>query len=289
MQLFIDQVVNGLTAGSEYALIAAGLALIFGVVEIVNFAQGELYMAGAYFLYIAQTHFHLPYAFALLVQLVMMALLGVLFYVVVIRRILERGWQVQLVATLAVSILLVNLAIVTAGSLPKTVNSSLTYEIVTAGPVRLSAQRILVFATAIVAFALLASFLKYTKTGRAMRAVAQNRQAAAVVGVPIQRIGLAAVVIGCLLCGLASGTIAPLHNVEPTMGMLVIIKAFAAVIMGGFGNVTGAIVSAFVLGLTESFAIGYISSAYADAIVFAVMIVVLLFRPNGVFGKAVRT
>jgi branched-chain amino acid transport system permease protein len=288
MELFLDQVVNGLTAGSEYALIAAGLALIFGVVEIVNFAQGELYMIGAYFLYIAQSFLDLPYGLALLVELVMMALLGVLFYVVVIRRILNRGWQVQLVATLAVSILLVNVAIVTAGALPKTVNSSLTYQIVEIGSLRLSVQRILVLATAVAAFAALASFLKYTKTGRAMRAVAQNREAAAVVGVPIQRIGLVAVVVASLFCGLASGTIAPLHNVEPTMGMIVIIKAFAAVIMGGFGNVTGAVVSAFFLGLTEAFAIGYISSAYADAIVFGVMIVVLLVKPNGIFGKAVR-
>jgi branched-chain amino acid transport system permease protein len=288
MELFLDQVVNGLTAGSEYALIAAGLALIFGVVEIVNFAQGELYMAGAYFLYIAQAHLGLPYGLALVVELLMMALLGVVFYLVVVRRILNRGWQVQLVATLAVSILLVNLAIVMAGALPKTVNSSLTYDIVTIGSLRLSVQRILVFATAIAAFAMLASFLKHTKTGRAMRAVAQNREAAAVVGVPIQRIGLVAVVVASLFCGLASGTIAPLHNIEPTMGVIVIVKAFAAVIMGGFGNVTGAVVSAFVLGLTEAFAIGYISSAYADAIVFGVMIAVLLFRPNGVFGKAVR-
>jgi branched-chain amino acid transport system permease protein len=288
MQLFIDQLVNGLTAGSEYALIAAGLALIFGVVEIVNFAHGELYMLGAYFLYVAQTYLNLPYGLALLVELVMMAGLGVVFYLLVIRRILNRGWQVQLVATLAVSILLINLVIVTAGALPKSVNSSLAYQIVTLGSLRLSVQRILVLGTALVAFAALASFLKYTKTGRAMRALAQNREAAAVVGVPVQRIGLVAVVVASLFCGLASGTIAPLHNVEPTMGTIVIIKAFAAVIMGGFGNVTGAVVSAFFLGLTEAFAIGYISSAYADAIVFAVMIVVLLLRPNGVFGRAVR-
>lgn len=288
MDLLLDELVNGLTAGAEYALIAAGLALIFGVLEIVNFAQGELYMVGAYFLYLAQAQLHLPYGVALVVDLLGMALLGVVFYTVVIRRILGRGWQVQLVATLAVSILLVNLAIVTAGSLPKTVESALVDKVVSVGTLHVSVQRLVVLATAVVAFAVLAWFLRSTRTGRAMRAVAQNREAATVVGVPIQRIGLATVVIGSVLCGLAAGTISPLYNVAPTMGSLVIVKAFAAVIMGGFGNVGGAIASAFVLGVAEALAIGYVSAAYADAIVFGVMIVVLLVRPEGVLGKAVR-
>lgn len=289
MTLFLNELVNGLTAGSEYALIAAGLALIFGVLEIVNFAQGELYMVGGYLLYLAETHLKLSYVPALLVSIVGMALVGVIFYFVVIARILNRGWQVQLVATLAASIIMVNVAIVVAGSLPVTVTSPIAYNNIIAGPLRMSEQRLIVFGAAFVAFAGLYALLRFTKIGRAMRAVAQNREAATVVGVPIRRIGLVAVVVGSVLCGLAAGTISPLYNVSPTMGSLVIIKAFAAVIMGGFGNVTGAVISAFVLGLTESFSIGYVTSAYADAIVFAVMIAVLLLRPNGVFGRAVRT
>jgi branched-chain amino acid transport system permease protein len=288
MTLFLNELVNGLTAGSEYALIAAGLALIFGVLEIVNFAQGELYMVGAYVLYLAETHLKLAYVPALLVTLVGMAIFGAIFYFVVIARIINRGWQVQLVATLAASIIMVNVAIVVAGSMPLNVTSPIAYTNVSAGPLRMSEQRILVFGLALLAFAALYALLRFTKTGRAMRAVAQNREAATVVGVPIRRIGLVAVVAGSVLCGLAGATISPLYNVSPTMGSIVIIKAFAAVIMGGFGNVTGAVISAFVLGLTESFSIGYVTSAYADAIVFAVMIAVLLLRPNGVFGRAVR-
>jgi branched-chain amino acid transport system permease protein len=121
-----------------------------------------------------------------------------------------------------------------------------------------------------------------------MRALAQNRAACAAVGIPVHRTSLLAVVTGCALAGVAGALIPVLTNVLPTMGLLLTIKGFAAVIMGGFGNVTGAIVSAFVLGIVEALATGYVSSAYADAFVFGVLILVLLLRPRGVFGRAIR-
>jgi branched-chain amino acid transport system permease protein len=288
VELFLDQLLNGITVGAEYALIAAGLALIFGVLEVVNFAHGEFYMAGAFMLWFAEAELGLAYLLSALVTLVGMAAFGALFYLGVVRRILNRGWQVQIVATLAASILLVNLAIVVAGSLPKRVESGLAASVVDLGPLHFSWQRVVIIAAALVAFTALALFLRYTKTGTAMRAVAQNREAAAVVGISVERIGLAAVICAAVLAGVASVTIPPLYTVEPTMGSLVVIKAFAAVIMGGFGNVTGAIVSAFVLGITEAYAVAYISSEYATAVVFAVMILVLLVKPNGLFGRAVR-
>jgi branched-chain amino acid transport system permease protein len=288
VSFFLDQVVNGLTSGAEYALVAAGLALIFGVLEIVNFAHGEFFMLGSYLLWIGEAHLGLPYGVAAPVGIVGMAVFGGVFYLLVIRRILGKGWQIQLVATLAVSILMINLAIVLAGSLPKNVHSSLAASGLSAGGLHVSYQRIVVVVAALVSFTALALFLRLTKTGKSMRAVAQNREAASVAGIPIQRVGFVAVMCAAALAGVASVTISPLYNVSPTMGSLPVIKAFAAVIMGGFGNVTGAIISAFVLGLAEAFSIGYVSSAYADAIVFSLMIIVLLVRPQGVFGKAVR-
>lgn len=285
----LTQLVIGLTAGAEYAVIAAGLALLFGVLQIVNFSHGELYMLGAYLLHLAQTRLGLGYVPASLLVLVGMTVFGVVFYVVVIRRVLNRGWQVQIVATLATSILMINLAIVVVGSLPRTVSSDgLTSALVRLGPVQFSWQRVLVVAAACLSFLGLALFLKYTKTGTAMRALAQNREAAAVVGIPVERIGLIAVVLASLLAAVASVTVTPLYQAEPTMGMLVTLKAFAAVIVGGFGNVRGAIVAAFVIGVTEAFAVGVVGSEYASAIVFGLMIVVLLVRPHGVFGKVAR-
>lgn len=288
MHVFIDEVVNGLTLGSEYALVAAGLALIFGVVQIVNFAHGELYMVGAYLLYLAQTYLNWPYVPAAALAVLAMGLFGLIFYVAVIRTMIGKGWQLQLVATLAASVVLINLAIVTVGSIPKVVVSPLTATILTAYFVRLSAQRLVVLVCALVAFAGLYGFLKYTKAGKAMRAMSQNRDAAVVVGIPIERVTLSAVVTGAMLAGVAAVTIPPLSNVNPTMGASVTLQAFAAVVMGGFGNVTGAIVSAVLLGLAEAIGIIWVPSEYADAIVFGVMIAVLLFRPHGLFGRAAR-
>jgi branched-chain amino acid transport system permease protein len=217
-----------------------------------------------------------------------MTAFGAVFYQVVVRRVVAIGWQNQLVATLAASILLVNLAIVSAGSLPKFVYSPLVSEVVNVAGMTFSLQRVLIIACALASFAGLYVLLRYTKPGKAMRALAQNREAAIVVGIPVHRIGLVAVMTGAGLAGVAAATIPVLSNVQPTMGLIVTLKAFAAVVMGGFGNVTGAIVSAFVIGVVEALGVGYISSAYGDAFVFGILILVLLIRPHGVFGRAIR-
>jgi branched-chain amino acid transport system permease protein len=289
MQVLLDQITNGLTRGAEYALVAAGLALIFGVVQIVNFAHGEFYMVGAYFLFVAQAVMGLPYALGALTAILAMTIFGGVFYVLVIERIIGKGWQTQLVATLAASVLLVNVAIVLAGSVPQTVVSPLSDAILSIGTVHFSAQRLLVLVLAIIAFAALYVFLRFTKVGKAMRAISQNRDAAVVVGIPVNRMALAAVIVGSALAGVAAVTIPPLSNVSPTMGSIVTLKAFAAVVMGGFGNVSGAVVSALILGIVEALGVGFISSEYGDAIVFGAMILVLLVRPYGLFGRPLRS
>lgn len=288
MSGLVDQLVNGLTLGSQYALVAAGLALVFGVLEIVNFAQGELVMVGAYLLYAGSAYLGLPYPVAALATVAGMVVVGIAFYLVVVHRILHRGWQVQLVATLAVSIVLVNLATVVEGSLPKTVYSEQSVHTVQLAGTTVAVQRLVVLGVTAVTFGLLVVFLHRTRTGRAMRALAQNREAAVVVGLPAARIGLVTVATAAALAGVAAATITPLYSASPTMGTLLAVKAFAAVIMGGFGNVGGAVLSGFVLGVSEALAIGYVSSAYADVIVFSVMIAVLLVRPHGLFGRVVR-
>ncbi len=288
MEILFDQLVNGLTLGAEYALVAAGLSLIFGVLGIVNFAHGEFYMVSAYLLFLGENILRLPYPVAALLAVAAMFLLGAAFYAAVVWRVIGIGWQGQLVATLAASILLINLAIVVAGPLPKIVASPLSEVVVTVGFIRFSWQRVLILGLALAAFASLYVFLRFTKLGKAMRALSQNREASVVVGIPLHRVGLTAVAISAAFAGVAGATIPVLSNVLPTMGLPVTLKAFAAVVMGGFGNVQGAIICAFAVGLVEALGIGYISSAYGDAIVFAIMIVVLLVRPYGLFGRPMR-
>ncbi|TYR35891.1 branched-chain amino acid ABC transporter permease [Mesorhizobium microcysteis] len=288
MDLLFTQLLNGLTAGAEYALVAAGLALLFGILQIVNFAHGEFYMLAAFILYVLLAVVGLPYYAAAPLTVLLMACAGVLFYAIVISRVISRPWQIQLISTLALSIVMINLAIVLSGPTPRYVESPLNNVILDLGSVRISAQRVLVLLGTIVSFAALYLGLKYTRTGKAMRAVAQNREAAAVVGIGVPVIGLVTTVVAASFAGLAGALIAPLYAVGPTMAVLVNIKAFAAVIVGGFGNVKGAIVAAFVIGLLEAASTTLISTEYTDAIVFGGMILILLFRPNGLFGKAVR-
>lgn len=288
LQFLAQQVVNGLTAGAQIALMACGLALIFGVVNVVNFAQGELFMLAAYLLYYGQISLRLPYPIAAILALVAMLVVGALFYVLVIHRVFRRGWQVQLVATLATAIVLANSANVIAGSLPVTVSNELTDGVWTVGFLHLAPQRVLVIVVTGIALGLLWWFLGFTRLGRAMRAVAQNREAAVRLGVNPEWIGFVTVVVATMLAGVAAVTVAPLYNVSPTMGADMTLYAFAAVIVGGMGNVTGAVVAGFILGLAQALGIGYISSAYGSGVVFALMIAILLLKPDGLLGQQVR-
>ena len=287
MEDLFEQAVHGLTLGSMYAMVAAGLALMFGVVRLINFAHGEFFMLGAYAFWFAFKEVGLPYAAAALLAHVAMAGFGVAYQRLVVRAILERSWHVQLIATLATSIVLVNLAILVFGTQAKEVPTGLSARVVEVWGVRIAWQRLLVLGAAPVIFGALHWFVGRTKTGKAMRAMSQNREACAVFGVDIQRITLVTFALSGALAGAAAGLVSPLFNIFPDMGAVLTLKAFAAVIVGGFGYVRGAIAASFLIGITESLAAGYISYAYKDAFAFLMMIAVLLWRPHGLFGRRI--
>jgi len=208
---------------------------------------------------------------------------------------------VQLIATLATSITLTNLAILVFGTQPKEVPTTLSSAVMEVGGVRMAWQRLVVLVAAVVIFAGLEWFVTRAKLGKAMRAMSQNREACAVVGVDVQRVALATFGISAALAGAAAALVSPLFNIFPDVGSLLTLKAFAAVIVGGFGFVKGAmavivggfgfvkgaIAAAFLIGLAESLAAGYVSYAYKDAIAFVVMVLVLLVRPQGLFGRRI--
>jgi branched-chain amino acid transport system permease protein len=285
--VFVEQLINGLSLGAIYALVAVGLAMVFGVLEIVNFAHGEFFMIASYLFFVLYVTAHLPYAVAGLLTVVLMGVFGGLFELLVIRPVVHRSWQTQLVATLGASVLFVNVAVVIFGTFPQRATTPLMARLWTVGEIRISEQRLLLFVVTIISFVVLQMFVRSTKLGKAMRAVSQNREACAAMGIDVQRVAIATFAIGTALVGVAAALAAPLSNITPTMGTLLTIKAFAAVIMGGFGRVSGAIISAFILGIAESFAIQYISSGYVDAVAFLIMIATLLFRPYGLFGRSV--
>jgi branched-chain amino acid transport system permease protein len=287
MALFVEQVVNGLTLGAYYALVAVGLALVFGVARLVNFAHGEFFMLGAYILYYAYGVNHLPYPLVVLLAILGLGAFGALFHEVIYKPVMHRTWSVQLIATLAASFILANGAIIAFGSTQRAAATPLVTEVLTVGGVHVAYQRLVILGVAIVAFLGLQQFIQRTRFGRAMRAIAQNREAAQVLGVDLAQVTLLTFVVSAALTGLAAALVAPLYLIFPTVGSLLTLKAFAVVVIGGMGNVGGALIAAFVVGVAEALGAGYISVEYRDAIAFVLMIAVLLWRPLGLMGRRV--
>jgi branched-chain amino acid transport system permease protein len=281
----LETLVHGLTLGSMYAMVAAGLALMLGVARLINFAHGEFFMLGAYAFWLAYGEYGIPWPLAGVLAVAAMILWGLVYQLTVIRVILARSWHVQLIATLATSIILTNLAMIVFGTQAKEVPTALSSRILEIGGMRIAGQRLLVLAASLAVFAWLHWFIMKTRTGKAMRAMSQNREACAVVGVDVARVALATFALSAALAGAAAALVTPLFSIFPDMGALLTLKAFAAVIVGGFGYVEGAIAASFLIGVTESLAAGYISYAYKDAIAFVIMIAVLLWRPQGIFGR----
>ena len=181
--------------------------------------------------------------------------------------------------------MLTNLAIIVFGTQPKEVPTALSSRILEVGGLRLAWQRLLVLGAALVIFWALSRFVARTRTGRAMRALSQNREACAVVGVDVQRVALVTFALSAALAAAAAVLVSPLFNIFPDMGTGLTLKAFAAVVAGGFGYVNGAIAASFLIGITEALAGSYLSYAYKDAFAFLIMIAVLLWRPQGLFGR----
>jgi branched-chain amino acid transport system permease protein len=287
VHFLLEQFVNGLTLGSLYALVAIGLALVVGVLRVINFAHGDLFMVAGYFFFLVHRDGATPYGVAVVATLAGMMGVGYVFERLVIERVLDKTWRVQLIATLAISVIVVNGFILYWGLHPKMAPTVYASQFLNLGPIRIAAQRVLVFVVAPVAFGLFSMFLQRTDIGRAMRAVSQNREACLVVGIDAHRIAGITFAVAAGLAGVAAALVVPLYSVFPTMGTLLTFKALAAVIMGGFGQVRGALVASYLLGVAEALAAGFISSSYADLVVFGVMVATLLARPQGLFGTKV--
>ena len=286
--MFSQHIVNGLIQGSLYALVAVGLTLVYGVLEVVNFAHGELYMLAAFALYMAFAFLKLPYVLAVGLTILVMMGLGLLLSRTAIVPHLRRSFETTVLATLAASIILQNGARFAFTATPRQVIVPLEDVILSLGNVIVTGQRLLIVVTAILSFLGLQLYVRHTRMGKAMRAVSQNKEACRMVGIDVRRIASFTMILGAALCALAGAMVAPLYDIFPAMGTTVVFKSFAVVIMGGMGNVPGATIAALLLGVGESLAGGYVSLAAKDALGFSLMILVLLIRPDGLFGRRVR-
>jgi branched-chain amino acid transport system permease protein len=262
------------------------LTIVFGILEVVNFAQGEFYMLGAYLTYLVLLG-QLPYPVGIVAAIAGMTLVGLVVERLAIRPLIGKAWQLPILATLGVSIIAQNGAILLWTPNPRTINVAAASQSLTVLGVAITYQRLIIILLAVAVFVALHFFVQKTKTGKAMRAVSQNKEACQVVGIDVGRISTIAFALGSGLSGLGGAVVAPVMAIHPVMGILLVVKCFAAVIMGGFGNVQGTIYAAFILAIVESFAVAYVSLQYKDAFAFVVMVAILLFKPHGIFGRKV--
>jgi len=297
-----QQLVNGLTLGAVYALIALGYSMVYGILQLLNFAHGDVYMIGAFVGYgvltvlAPRSGLLLPVwaiiPAMLLAAMLLSGLLGVLIEWFAYRPLRNAPRIAPLISALGMSFFLQNAVLLTLSASFRTVRTEVLLPPrlgIDLGPARISAVRILVIATAIVLMVALDYLVRRTRLGRAMRAVAIDREAAAMMGVDVDRVIVMTFFIGSALAG-AAGVLVGLAftQVWHLMGFTAGLKGFTAAVVGGIGNIPGAMLGGLLLGLAESLAVGFISPTYKDLIAFVVLVLVLLVRPTGLLGAKIQ-
>jgi len=284
MLVVVQVFISGILGGGIYALASVGLALIFGVVRLVNFAHGEFLMIAMYFSFWLHAIFGMTPYQSLPINLLLMAVLGYIIFKVIMSRVLEAEQSIQMLITLALSMVLQNLALMLFRADIRNVRLPITNTMVNLGPIALNLPRLIAFIIAISASVALYLFLQKTFAGTAMRAIAQNSQAAELMGINVRRVYMQAFVIGSCLVGLAGLLISPIHPVFPMVGGTFSTLSFIVVVIGGLSSIPGAILGGLLIGVVESLAGYFLGPAFQQAAYFLLFIVVLIFRPTGLFG-----
>lgn len=278
-------IVSGVLIGGVYGLMSIGLTLIFGVLRIVNFAQGEFIMLAMFGAFWLNTLFGIdPYLSAFIVTPIAFVL-GLATERIVVKPILHAPHAMQIFATFALSVILQNLALTLWGPDYRSIQTSYSTLSFQVGNVSIAATSLFAFLTALVMAALLLVFLNLTREGRALRAMVQNRYAASLMGIDTDRLNRIAFGCGVACAAVAGCILAPIYYTFPTAGIDLIITAFVVVVLGGLGSVTGAIVGGLIIGVTQTLTGFFISVELKDVIALGLFLVILLIRPQGLFGR----
>ncbi len=283
MTALLNILAIGLLLGGIYALVSLGLNLIFGVIRIVNFAQGEFVMLGMYGALSASLAMGMDPYLSPVVVMPAMFILGCIVYRFILRP-LQGEPMMQIFATFGLLMVIENGILGLTGGIGQNVSSFISSVSVRIGPIQIGLPRILVLVLASVATAALWWCLRYTLRGKAIRAVAQDRKAARLMGIDVEQIFMLSFGLGAAFAGLAGCLLAPLYTLSPQIGMNFIMPAFAVVVLGGLGSVPGAFVGGIIVGLTEALSGFYLDPALKHAVLFMVFIIVLVLRPAGLFG-----
>jgi branched-chain amino acid transport system permease protein len=283
--IFIQYVINGLIIGGAYALIGIGLTLVLGIMNVVNFAHGEMYMLGAYFLFTFFSKMGINFFLSMLLAILAVMGVGFIFEKGILKPLRGRSIDTVMLSMIGLSMFMQNIAMLIWTPVPESIKSPLPMTTYTLGGLYFLPQRILVIAAALLLVLLTHLLLKKTKVGKAMRATFQDLEAASLMGIKIDRIYSFTFVLGAGLAAAAGALLGPIFTVHPYIGNLANLKAFAIVIIGGLGSFTGAVTAGLLLGVFESLGAAYVSSGYQDAVGFILLILILIKRPTGLFGK----
>lgn len=286
MESFIQQMINGVSLGSIYALIALGYTMVYGIIKLINFAHGDIYMVGAYVGYSLISNVGLSLLPALILSMLFCAILGVLIEKVAYKPLRGATRIATLITAIGVSYLLQNLMIYFMGAGRRAFPSALENHIFKFGNIAINSQQITIILTTIFLMIALQVIIKYTKMGKAMRAVSTDMDAAQLMGINVDNVISFTFILGSALAGAAGVLVGIYYNsINPLMGVTPGLKAFVAAVFGGIGIVPGAMVGGYLIGVIETMVSAYGGSMYKDAVVYLILIIILIVKPSGIFGK----
>lgn len=287
MAFFIQSLITGLAIGAVYGLIALGFMLLVNTTNILNFAQGEFGMLGAFMMVTFAVSWGIPYVPALLLVLAGAAVIGVVFERIAYRPLKGADGPTYFAATLAAAVVIRNIGLKIWGPYPFPFQEPFGLTMISIGGVRIRPQDLLIVGVVIVLSIVLYLFFNKTRTGKIMRAMSQDRATAQLLGVRVLAMGTLTFIIASMMGALAGVLVAPIYFVSLDMGFSMGLKAFIATIIGGWGSLPGAIAGGLLIGLVETFGAVYISSVYKDVFAFVLLIVFLVLRPQGIFGEKI--
>ncbi len=288
MELLMQQLINGLSLGAIYALIALGYTMVYGIAQLINFAHGDIIMVGSYLVLILLNQgIALPIAIA--VSIFGCVILGVVIEKIAYKPLRHASRISLLITAIGVSYLLQNLCQLIMGANPMSFPTIITMAPIKLGPLTITGNMAITLGVSIVLMVALDQFVKKTKLGKAMRATSEDSEAASLMGINVNKTISITFAIGSALAAIAGILWASNYpQIKPTMGSLPGIKAFIAAVIGGIGIIPGAVLGGFILGIVETFTKAYLSTQFADGLVFIILILMLVFKPNGILGKNVK-
>ena len=295
MQEFVQHVINGISLGGIYALIALGYTMVYGILQLINFAHSEVYMVGAFAAYYTARVLGLDakpgiftFVTVLIAAMAACSLLGVMIERFAYRPLRKAPKLNSLITAIGVSLFLQYAGQIVFGADPKVFPNILEdATLASFGDVNLQLFDVTILVVGLIFMAGLTYLIQYTKTGKAMRAVSNNQVVASLMGINSNKVIAMTFIMGSSLAGVGSVLVGMKYpKIDPLMGTLIGLKAFTAAVLGGIGNLGGAVLGGIIMGLSEEFVVGYFSSTYRDAVAFGILILILLFRPSGLLGKS---